>query len=94
MPRAILIYAGRHGVGLASLSRLLLGRDLRKTRQLRCGDWRAEPLSPAQVEYAALDAVAGQMILQVLCERAAVKVAPGGLGVVDLVRAVAPDAMR
>ena len=58
----------RHGVGLASLTRLMLKRNLRKTKSLRCGDWRAPVLSPEQIEYAALDAVAGHKILAAIWE--------------------------
>ena len=76
---------GLHGVGLASLARLMLGRDLQKTHSLRCGDWRAEPLSPEQVEYAALDAVAGQQILAALFGKGD----SGAEGVVDWCRRVA-----
>ena len=59
LAQAVGVVQGRQGVGLASLSRLMLGCDLRKSKHLRCGDWRAEPLSAEQVEYAALDAIAG-----------------------------------
>ena len=81
---------GLHGVGLASLSRLLLGRDLRKTHSIRCGDWRVEPLSSEQIEYAALDAVAGQQILAALFREG-----DGGAGgVVELCRRVAPSCIN
>lgn len=46
----------------------MLERDLRKTKSLRCGDWRAPVLSAEQIEYAALDAVAGQQILAAVWE--------------------------
>jgi ribonuclease D len=38
----------------------LLACELPKPKHLRCGDWRAQPLSAEQLEYGALDAVAGQ----------------------------------
>jgi hypothetical protein len=59
----------RHGLGLASLTRLTLQHELPKPKHLRCGDWRVEPLTQAQVEYAALDAIAGRRIFAVLQER-------------------------
>ena len=46
----------------------MLKRNLRKTKALRCGDWRAPVLSAEQIEYAALDAVAGQQILAAVWE--------------------------
>ena len=66
LAQAVGMVEGKHGVGLASLSRLTLTRDLRKSKHLRCGDWRAEPLSEQQIEYGALDAIAGQRILAAL----------------------------
>eukprot|EP01050_Picozoa_sp_SAG11_P005972 SAG11_NODE_445_length_9408_cov_3.801590_4_plen_276_part_00 len=68
LAQAVGVVQGRHGVGLASLSRLMIGCGLRKSKHLRCGDWRADPLSAEQIEYAALDAIAGQRILAALCE--------------------------
>eukprot|EP01043_Picozoa_sp_COSAG02_P036098 COSAG02_NODE_2625_length_8397_cov_2.746806_5_plen_490_part_00 len=63
LAQAVGLVQSQHGVGLASLTRLMLQSDLRKTKSLRCGDWRAPILSVEQIEYAALDAVAGQKIL-------------------------------
>ena len=68
LAQAVGLVQGRHGVGLASLARLMLKSNLRKTKALRCGDWRASVLSAEQIEYAALDAVVGQKILAAVWE--------------------------
>ena len=68
LAEAVGVVSSRHGVGLASLCRQVLGHDLRKPKALRCGDWRAEPLSEPQVQYAALDAVAGRQAMLALLQ--------------------------
>ena len=68
LAEAVGVVSSRHGVGLASLCRQALGRDLRRPKALRCGDWRAEPLSVPQVQYAALDAVAGRQAMLALLQ--------------------------
>ena len=49
--------------GLQALTRAVLGCDLSKDPKIRCGDWAAAILSTEQTQYAALDAVAGRLIL-------------------------------
>ncbi|KAG2497293.1 hypothetical protein HYH03_004876 [Edaphochlamys debaryana] len=44
---------------LSALVAVSLRRELPKPKNIRCGDWQAWPLSPAQQRYAALDAYAG-----------------------------------
>eukprot|EP01065_Artemidia_motanka_P005650 TRINITY_DN1272_c0_g1_i1.p1 TRINITY_DN1272_c0_g1~~TRINITY_DN1272_c0_g1_i1.p1 ORF type:complete len:448 (+),score=156.11 TRINITY_DN1272_c0_g1_i1:661-2004(+) len=49
--------------GLGRLSAGLLGEELDKSGEVRCGNWRARPLSLRQRDYAAKDALAGRDIL-------------------------------
>lgn len=44
------------GSGLASLSKSILNVVINKDHKVRCGNWEAAQLSPAQTEYAAIDA--------------------------------------
>ncbi|KAF6001219.1 hypothetical protein F1559_001187 [Cyanidiococcus yangmingshanensis] len=53
---------GRLTVGLAQLVEALLGRWINKCP--RCSNWEARPLSPVQIEYAALDAWVLLMLLE------------------------------
>jgi len=53
-------------LGLSTLVARWLGHTLIKDTSLRCGDWGAEILDKAQVEYAALDASAGLSLFHAL----------------------------
>ena len=55
--------------GLQALARMVLFRDLQKDLAVRCGDWTAAVLSDRQIEYAALDAVAGRAVLLQLAKQ-------------------------
>lgn len=53
---------GYHGHGLASLASQVLGCPFAKPRSVTMSNWEAPRLTPAQVRYAALDAlVTGQI---------------------------------
>eukprot|EP00656_Telonema_subtile_P019455 TRINITY_DN20699_c0_g1_i2.p1 TRINITY_DN20699_c0_g1~~TRINITY_DN20699_c0_g1_i2.p1 ORF type:complete len:483 (+),score=91.22 TRINITY_DN20699_c0_g1_i2:281-1729(+) len=54
--------------GLQALTRAVLRCDLSKDPAIRCGNWEATPLSEQQLTYAALDAVAGMLVLRVMAE--------------------------
>jgi len=58
--------AGGASIGLAALAERCLGHRLLKDPAVRCGDWAAEALSAAQLEYAARDAWAGCAVLAAL----------------------------
>lgn len=48
---------GYHGVGLATLTHRVLGVSMLKSRSVSQSNWACAQLSPAQVQYAALDAL-------------------------------------
>mmetsp|Transcript_40782 Transcript_40782/g.93903 ORF Transcript_40782/g.93903 Transcript_40782/m.93903 type:complete len:547 (-) Transcript_40782:27-1667(-) len=52
--------SGSQPVGLAALTKLLVGCDLPKDQAVRRSNWSQRPLKPEQVEYAARDALAGR----------------------------------
>ncbi|CAM6105060.1 unnamed protein product [Calypogeia fissa] len=51
---------------LAALALELTGKQVDKTRSIRCGNWEALPLSEPQLQYAATDAFASLHLYQVL----------------------------
>lgn len=51
---------------IADLTERVLRARLAKPQELRLSDWEAQPLSPAQASYAALDAFACLRIHEVL----------------------------
>nr|XP_039267575.1 Werner syndrome ATP-dependent helicase homolog isoform X1 [Styela clava] len=55
---------------LARLVTFLFGQELPKIDDIRKGDWTSYPLSSAQLEYAALDAIASLMVYQEIEKRA------------------------
>ncbi|XP_054715998.1 exonuclease 3'-5' domain-containing protein 2-like [Uloborus diversus] len=57
------------GLGLKTLSKVLLRRDLNKSYSLRCSDWNADKLSTDQLRYAADDAIVSAQIFQELRRR-------------------------
>ncbi|KAK9829092.1 hypothetical protein WJX72_003852 [[Myrmecia] bisecta] len=61
---------------LAGLVEELLKARLEKHNGLRCSNWEVKPLSPAQQEYAALDAFASLRVHQVLQTMPVLTVAP------------------
>ena len=67
-PVASELLGNRKGAGLRALCRTILSKDLPKVYEIRCGDWLAQPLSDAAIEYAALDAEAGRLLLVSLHE--------------------------
>jgi len=48
---------GYHGCGLAKLTRHVLGVVMPKSKSVARSDWQRPQLTPAQVQYAALDAL-------------------------------------
>lgn len=59
---------------LSQLTKYFLGKSLNKEQQ--CSDWSSRPLSPAQIEYAALDAVVTPVIAEQLLRSLDVKFFP------------------
>jgi hypothetical protein len=53
---------GRSGMGLETLCLALLGRRLPKDHRVVVSNWEAEQLSDEQIEYAALDSLAGVLV--------------------------------
>eukprot|EP00438_Fugacium_kawagutii_P019014 Skav234572 [mRNA] locus=scaffold2869:166626:168281:+ [translate_table: standard] len=58
--------SGSQPSGLAALSQVLLGLELSKDPAIRRSNWGQRPLSRAQLEYAARDALAGRDCARVL----------------------------
>lgn len=49
-------------LGLRDLANIILNHEMLKDDSIRCGNWEADPLTRAQVEYAARDAIIGTAI--------------------------------
>ena len=61
----------RNPMGLANLSKRMCGVSLPKNSRIRCSNWAKRKLSRTQMEYAALDAVAGREVFLRLAEEGA-----------------------
>jgi hypothetical protein len=61
----------RNPMGLANLSERMCGVSLPKNSRIRCSNWAKRKLSRTQMEYAALDAVAGREVFLRLAEEGA-----------------------
>ena len=57
------------GWGLAELCELVLQRTLPKPHEIRCSNWELPFLTPAQLRYAALDALAGLHLYQAMMQK-------------------------
>lgn len=69
LSRVVKALGYKEAVGLKAAVAILLGEQIRKSRHISTSNWAAEPLSPAQLLYAANDAYACWRVYQALQQR-------------------------